>query len=217
MTRRVVIVLLMGAGALPSCDPRTSGEKQFIETFIKWAAAPPAGKPEYEFPSVSLGSKPRLSESYSRAHLKNFRLQSKQICPLVKGSCSKVEDGFELKFDVEVSGIALPPGVVEFNRSGQIVRYEEGPRREISRVISREDALTRASARCNVKGLTVDPGAQPRFTSYRDGGAPDSGGVLSWMFSMTGEMPRNCFYAECAVDAVTGASELSWRCGGASG
>jgi hypothetical protein len=246
MTLGVVILVLLAAGALSSCDspshgqgaqPGTSSpqrpgqhwadEKQFIDTFIRWAAAHGTAKLEYELPKVSLGFRPTLSEPYSREHLKNFSLQLKQVCPLIEGRCSEYEDGFELRFDVQVSGIALPSGAVEFTRGGRIIRYEKGPRSEIRRVISREDALKRASAKCNSMELTVDPRAEPHFTSYMRGGIllrngvtqgavvdPDSAGVLSWMFSMTGKLPGHCFSAECAVDAVTGATEVAWRCGG---
>jgi hypothetical protein len=218
-------------GGQPSASPAAAevDEKgRLVDLFIKWAAAPGIDKLKYELPNVSLGARPALPESYSREHLGGFELFPKQVCPLIDGRCWKYEDGFELRFNVRVSGLDLPGGVVEFNRRGQIVRYEKGPRSEITRVLSATEARKLALAGCDREGLTVDRAAEPRFTSYMKGGvvlrngmvetAPlgaDSSGVLAWMFPVKGKLPEHCFVVECSVDAVTGATEVEWRCGGA--
>jgi hypothetical protein len=192
------------------------------------AAAEGIEKLKYELNSVSLGFRPMLRETYSREHFKSFQLLPKQVCPLIDGRCSKYEDGFELQFDVQVSGVNLPGGVVDFNHAGQIVGYEKGPRSEITRVLSATEARARASVGCNGQGLTVDPKAEPHFTSYMKGGLqlrsghaavpavpPDSPEILSWLFPLRGKLPEHCFYVECSVDAITGATDVAWRCGGA--
>lgn len=176
------------------------------EIFKSWATANNTEKNKYALRTLSGYSIPNLSSGFFDMGLKNFSLIEKKICPKGQG-CFKpdFEWGYELQFDVEISGLYLESGYVRFNKDNIIVDYD-GLRTDINpKFISEKEAHLLARNGCEKEGLVL---------SEKRAYAKEVYGDVHWFFGLNGEIPKHCFYVECIVNAATNETEIGWRCGG---
>ena len=96
-------------------------------------------------------------------------------------------------------------GNIEFNSSNKIISYE-GPKIDtLPNRLSQKDAIKIAKDHCEVDKLALEESSMS-LSLVND--------VVYWRFRLDGEIPDNCFYAECSLNGNTGKAEIDWSCGG---